>query len=57
MKEYASDQSRILVADLSSIIVAKYRVFIKYCVSSKIFEYIPDSGLSRCVHWASCLDH
>ena len=24
-----------------------YRVFIKYCVLSKILKYIPDSGLSR----------
>ena len=24
-----------------------YRVFIKYCVFSKILKYIPDSGLSR----------
>ena len=25
----------------------KYRVFIKYCVFSKILKYIPDSDLSR----------
>ena len=30
---------------------SSYRVFIKYCVFSKILKYIPDSGLSRCVLW------
>ena len=34
-----------------------YRVFIKYCGQTKISKYIPDSGLSWCVHWTSCLDH
>ena len=36
----------------------RYRVFIKYCVFSKILKYFPDSGLSRlpldvsvCTHW------
>ena len=27
--------------------IVSYRVFIKYCVFSKILKYIPDSGLSR----------
>ena len=39
--------------------VRTYRVFIKYCVFSKILKYIPDFGLSRfpfggisvCTHW------
>ena len=40
-----------------SVFALLYRVFIKYCVFSKILKYIPDFGLSRCVHWTSCLDH
>ena len=27
--------------------INRYRVFIKYCVFSKILRYIPDSGLYR----------
>ena len=30
-----------------SKIAQMYRVFIKYCVISKILKYVPDSGLSR----------
>ena len=29
------------------LVGACYRVFIKYCVFSKVLKYIPDSGLSR----------
>ena len=29
------------------MLLQKYRVFIKYCVFSKVLKYIPDSGLSR----------
>ena len=29
------------------VVVLKYRVFIKYCVFSKILRYILDSALSR----------
>ena len=37
-------------------ILNNYRVFIKYCVFSKILKNIPDS-VSACVHWTSRLDH
>ena len=43
---------------LTRVLRPTYRVFIKYCVFSKILKYIPDSGLSRfslvvnvCTQW------
>ena len=33
--------------EINSCIRPCYRMFIKYCVFSKILKYIPDSGLSR----------
>ena len=44
-------EEELLMNDFKKYIL--YRVFIKYCVISKILKYIPDSGfpsVSVCVH-------
>ena len=46
------------IGNFNVLTLIMYRVFIKYCVFSKISKYIPDSGLSRfplgvseCTQW------
>ena len=44
-KRVGPDQNRLFFFLIKNW--QKYRVFIKYCVFSKILKYIPDSGLSQ----------